>query len=192
MAQLVLASSSPYRRELLARLAVPFECLAPEVDEALLADEAPNAYVQRLAEAKAKKIAAQHLDRIVIGSDQCAVNRGQILGKPKDREHAIKQLQQASGQSIEFVTGVCIHHQMTSKTITWVDIFTVVFRDLSRQEIERYLDLEAPYNCAGSFKSEQLGISLCQSMHGDDPTALIGLPLIKVAQHLREMGINIP
>lgn len=192
MTQLILASSSPYRKELVARLGIPFDCISPDIDEARLENESPADYVQRLARTKAMKVADQYPDSIVIGSDQCSVNQGEILGKPNDHAHAVAQLQNASGKSIEFVTGVCVHHQPSERTIVWVDTFTVKFRELSREEIERYLEIEAPYNCAGSFKSESLGIALCDSMHGDDPTALIGLPLIRVAQCLRDLGMNIP
>ena len=192
MTQLILASSSPYRQKLLSRLAVSFECISPDIDESLREDESPEAYVKRLAKAKAEKVGTLHPQSIIIGSDQCSVNQGEILGKPKDHADAIAQLQRASGQSIEFLTGVCIHHHQSERTITWMDTFVVEFRNLSSEEIERYLEVEAPYNCAGSFKSEQLGIALCKAMHGQDPTALIGLPLIKVAQHLRDFGIRIP
>ena len=192
MSQLILASSSPYRRELLSRLAISFECISPNVDESRLENELPDAYVQRLAKAKAIKIGQDHPDCLIIGSDQCSVNAGKILGKPKDRDHAIQQLQMASGNSIEFLTGVCIHHPESNWTQEWTDSIVVDFRKLSQKEIERYLDKEEPYNCAGSFKSEQLGISLCKAMRGDDPTALIGLPLIKVAQYLRDFGLDVP
>ena len=192
MTQLILASSSPYRQKLLSRLAVSFECISPDIDESLREDESPEAYVKRLAKAKAEKVGTLHPQSIIIGSDQCSVNQGEILGKPKDHADAIAQLQRASGQSIEFLTGVCIHHHQSERTFTWMDTFVVEFRNLSSEEIERYLEVEAPYNCAGSFKSEQLGIALCKAMHGQDPTALIGLPLIKVAQHLRDFGIRIP
>lgn len=192
MTQLILASSSPYRRELLARLAVAFECISPDIDESSGAHESPDVYVMRLAKAKAEKVGERHPNSIIIGSDQCSVNQGEILGKPKSHSDAITQLQQASGQSIEFLTGVCIHHQQSGRTIAWIDTFIVEFRELTLEEIERYLEIEAPYNCAGSFKSERLGIALCKAMHGEDPTALIGLPLIKVAQHLRDFGIKIP
>ena len=171
MTRLILASSSPYRRELLQRLQLDFACISPDIDESCRENEPPAAYVQRLAHEKAAEISRHHPDAIVIGSDQCSVNHGNILGKPKDRDHAIEQLTAASGQSIEFLTGVSIQHHESGRQHEWMDTFTVTFRDLKRAEIERYLDAEQPYNCAGSFKSEQLGISLCQSMQGDDPSA---------------------
>ena len=192
MTRLILASSSPYRRELLQRLQLNFECISPEIDESCRENEPPAAYVQRLAHEKAAEVSRHHPDAIVIGSDQCSVNNGNILGKPKNRDHAIEQLTAASGKSIEFLTGVSLQQQASDKQHEWIDTFTVTFRDLSRAEIERYLDAEQPYDCAGSFKSEQLGIALCQSMRGDDPSALIGLPLINVAKSLREFGLDIP
>ena len=192
MTQLILASSSPYRRELLEKLHLDFECISPDIDESSHDDEQPGTYVQRLAVEKAAKISREHPQALVIGSDQCSVNGNTILGKPRDRNHAIEQLSNASGKQIEFLTGVSIQHFDSGWHREWMDIFCVNFRQLSADEIERYLDAEQPYNCAGSFKSEQLGISLCESMHGDDPTALIGLPLIKLAQSLREFGIQVP
>ena len=192
MTRLILASSSPYRKELLERLNIEFECISPDIDESSLENEQPGDYVQRLAIEKAAEIGNTHTDSLIIGSDQCCVNNNIILGKPKDRDNAIEQLSAASGKSIEFLTGVSIQHPQSGWHREWMDIFTVKFRQLSLPEIERYLDTEQPFNCAGSFKSEKLGISLCQSMHGDDPTALIGLPLINVAQCLREFGLQVP
>ncbi len=192
MTRLILASSSPYRKELLERLHVEFECISPDIDEASLENEQPRAYVQRLAIEKAAKIGKTQVDSLIIGSDQCCVNNNIILGKPKDRDNAIEQLNAASGKYIEFLTGVSIQHPQSGWHREWMDRFTVEFRELSLAEIERYLDTEQPFNCAGSFKSEKLGISLCKSMRGDDPTALIGLPLIRVAQCLREFGLQVP
>ncbi len=192
MTRLILASSSPYRKELLERLGLKFECISPDIDESSLENEQPGAYVQRLAQEKAAEIGKTHADGLIIGSDQCCVNNNRILGKPKDRDHAIEQLSAASGKRIEFLTGVSIQHPETDWHRVWMNTFTVEFRELSLAEIERYLDTEKPFNCAGSFKSEKLGISLCESMQGDDPTALIGLPLISVAQSLREFGLDVP
>jgi septum formation protein len=192
MTRLILASGSPYRKELLQRLNIEFECISPEIDESSLENEQPGAYVQRLAIEKAAEIGKSHADCIIIGSDQCCVNNNIILGKPRDRNNAIDQLRAASGKRIEFLTGVSIQHPKSGWHQEWMDTFSVEFRQLSIDEIERYLDVEQPFNCAGSFKSEKLGISLCQSMHGNDPTALIGLPLIKVAQSLREFGLQVP
>ncbi len=192
MTRLILASSSPFRKELLERLHINFECISPDIDESSFENEQPGAYVQRLALEKAAKIGNTHTDSLIIGSDQCCVNNNIILGKPKDRDNAIEQLTAASGKNIEFLTGVSIQHPESGWHREWMDTFTVEFRQLSLAEIERYLDVEQPFNCAGSFKSEKSGISLCQSMRGDDPTALIGLPLIEVAQCLREFGLQIP
>ncbi len=192
MTRLILASSSPYRKELLQRLHIEFECISPNINESSLENEPPSAYVQRLAVEKAAEIGNTHSDGLIIGSDQCCVDDNIILGKPKDRDNAIEQLSHASGKSLQFLTGVSIQHPASDWHREWVDTFTVEFRQLSLTEIERYLDTEQPFNCAGSFKSEKLGISLCESMRGDDPTALIGLPLIKVAQCLREFGLQVP
>lgn len=192
MTQLILASSSPYRKELLERLAIPFECISPDIDESQRDNEPPEAYVQRLAIEKAAKIGSGNSASLIIGSDQCSVNNKQILGKPKDRDHAIEQLKAASGTTVEFITGVCVTHPESDWQRQWVESFYVDFRELTIEEIERYLDIEKPFNCAGSFKSERLGASLCSAMRGNDPTALIGLPLIKLAESLREFGLNVP
>ena len=192
MTPLILASSSPYRKELLQRLHIEFECISPDIDESCCENEQPGAYVQRLAIEKAAEIGKTRTDSLIIGSDQCCVNDNIILGKPKDRDNAIEQLSAASGKSIQFLTGVSIQHPSSDWHREWMDTFTVEFRQLSLAEIERYLDTEQPFNCAGSFKSEKLGVSLCESMRGEDPTALIGLPLIRVAQCLREFGLQVP
>ena len=192
MIPLILASSSPFRRELLARLNIDFECISPEIDESQLENELPKDYVQRLAIEKAAKISEKHPDCLIIGSDQCSVNSGNILGKPENHTHAVEQLRLSSGKTVEFITGVSLRHTQSNWHREWTESFLVEFRDLSTEEIERYLQVEQPYNCAGSFKSEKLGISLCRSMRGDDPNALIGLPLIKLAHYLREFGLQIP
>ena len=192
MTQLILASSSPYRKALLERLGIAFACMAPKIDESQRNHEPPQAYVQRLASEKASKIGLQHSDCLIIGADQCAVNNGQILGQPKHHHHAVEQLRAASGKTVAFMTGVCILHSQSAWQRQWVESFYVDFRQLTLEEIERYLAAEQPFNCAGSFRSEGLGISLCSAMRGNDPTALIGLPLIKVAQCLREFGLYIP
>ncbi len=192
MNRIILASSSPYRRELLQRLRLDFECISPNIDESRRENESAKDYVQRLAIEKAAEISRSHPQALIIGSDQCSVNDGQILGKPNNRAHAIEQLSAVSGKCVKFLTGVSLQHAESGWQRNWVDIFTVTFRNLSQDEIERYLDAEEPYNCAGSFKSEQLGIALCESMQGDDPSTLIGLPLIKVAQSLREFGLQVP
>lgn len=190
--KLILASSSRYRRKLLARLMIEFDSISPNIDETRRTNEAAHTYVQRLAKEKADTIANQHPQHLVIGSDQCTVMQTRIIGKPLTREVAIEQLEAASGQEIEFLTGVYVVHQDSGWSRNFVDSFRVNFRHLSRVEIERYIDTEKPLDCAGSFKSEGLGISLTRSMKGDDPTALIGLPLIRLAQVFREFGWQVP
>lgn len=148
--------------------------------------------VLRLAEAKAHSVTAHCPDGLIIGSDQAVECKGTVLGKPENFDNAKAQLQQMSGETLTFHTGLCLLNTRSQNFESDVIDFNVTFRDLSEQEIDRYLKLEKPYNCAGSFKSEQLGISLLKTMHGDDPTALIGLPLIRLSEMLRKQGINIP
>lgn len=189
---LVLASTSVYRRELLERLQLPFETAAPNIDETRLANESAQAMVARLAQQKAEAIAAHYPNALIIGSDQCAVLGEQILGKPHTHEKAIEQLQASSGRTVEFLTGLCLYDSASQNFQLEVIPFRVEFRELSAVEIDNYLHREQPYNCAGSFKSEGLGISLFKRMLGDDPTALIGLPLISLCAMLREQGYLIP
>lgn len=190
--QIILASSSRYRQALLARLGVAFDCIAPEIDESRAEDEFPRDYVARLAHEKAAKIGESHSEALIIGSDQCAVVNGEIMGKPGDRETSIQQLRAAAGNEITFLTGLCVLHAASGWTQQYIEPFSVGFRDLTDAEIERYVDAEKPFDCAGSFKSEGYGVSLCQFMRGEDPTALIGLPLIRVCQSLREYGLQLP
>ncbi len=189
---LVLASTSPFRRALLEKLRISFETLSPDVDEAPREGESPRALVARLSEAKACAGAKAYPDALIIGSDQVAVASEEVLGKPGNHEKACQQLAQLSGQRVEFLTGLCLFDTASGKTRTDVVPYAVTFRKLSAQQIERYLQAEQPYNCAGSFKSEALGISLFESMHGEDPNALIGLPLIRLVTWLNEAGIDIP
>lgn len=189
---LVLASSSSYRRELLARLQLPFITAAPDIDESRLADESAKAMVARLAQQKAAALVTQYPQALIIGSDQCAVLGEQILGKPLTHEQARQQLQASSGRTVEFLTGLCLLDSQTQSFQLEVIPFYVEFRELQAAEIENYLLREQPYDCAGSFKSEGLGISLFNRMQGDDPTALIGLPLIRLAAMLRKQGYLIP
>lgn len=189
---LVLASTSIYRRELLERLQLPFETAAPNIDETRLANEPAQAMVARLAQQKAEAIATQYPNALIIGSDQCAVLGDKILGKPHTHEKAIEQLQASSGNTVEFLTGLCLYDNQTQGFQLDVISFQVEFRELQAVEIENYLLREQPYNCAGSFKSEGLGISLFKRMQGDDPTALIGLPLIRLCAMLREQGYLTP
>jgi septum formation protein len=190
-AQLVLASTSPFRRDLLQRLGIPFITAAPDVDESPLPGEAADALVQRLSASKARAVGRTHAG-LVIGSDQVATVGEAILGKPGNHERAFEQLQQLSGRTVTFHTGLCLLD--TEKDLQQLDVipFTVEFRQLSTTQIEHYLRREQPYNCAGSFKSEALGITLFRRMQGDDPTALIGLPLIRLTDMLATAGISLP
>lgn len=190
--KLVLGSSSPFRRELLERLGIPFVTESPEINEEALPNETPEDLVLRLAEEKARAAGQNHPDSLVIGSDQVACLDGQILGKPGNRENAITQLQQAAGKRLTFYTGLCLFNTATNEEQIACESFHVHFRHLSHEQIERYVDLEQPYNCAGSFKSEGLGIALFDRLEGDDPNALIGLPLIRLIDMLAEEGIEIP
>ena len=188
---LVLGSTSRYRRELLSRLNVPFEVAAPDVNEEPLHGEEPKLLAQRLALAKARAVAAQFPSAVVIGSDQVADLHGQPLGKPGTHERAVAQLQQMRGQTVIFQTAlavVCLETGFVQQDIAAV---RVVFRDLSDEEIETYLRIEQPYDCAGSAKSEGLGIALLERIDNDDPTALIGLPLIRTARMIRAAGVKL-
>lgn len=189
---LVLASTSPYRRELLGRLGLPFASARPATDETPLASEAPEALVRRLAEAKARSVAADHPAALVIGSDQVAVLDGQVLGKPGTPAAAQQQLQRASGRSVLFLTGLCLLNAGCDRAWVVVEPFTVHFRALTAAQIARYLAAEQPYDCAGSFKSEGLGIALFERLEGDDPNSLIGLPLIRLVALLGEAGVRLP
>lgn len=187
---LILASTSPYRRTLLEKLGLPFSCIAPQVDEQAHAGESANALVERLALAKAAAVAAQYPDALVIGSDQVAVIDGVILGKPHSHERAFAQLQAASGKTVTFLTGLALIHKAGEAALSLVEPFEVKFRPLSEQAIEHYLRLEQPYECAGSFKSEGLGIVLFEALNGRDPNALIGLPLIALNDLLAQLGYD--
>ena len=189
---LVLGSTSRYRRELLERLRQPFEVLAPEVDETPLAGEAPAALAQRLALAKARAVAAQRPGAIVIGSDQVADLDGEPLGKPGNHERAVAQLRRMSGQTVLFQTALAVVCLETGFEASELAVVKVVFRQLDDATIERYLRAEQPYDCAGSAKSEGLGIALLERIDNDDPTALIGLPLIHTARLLRQAGLQLP
>ena len=191
MPRLILASTSSYRRELLARLRLPFDIVRPDTDETALPGETPLALVQRLAEAKAAAVAALHPQAWVIGSDQVAELDGQTLGKPGGREAAIAQLTAMSGRAVRFRTGVCLSRAGTASRGA-LDTTTVRFRALDADEIARYVDAEQPYDCAGSFKSEGLGIVLFEAIESQDPTALIGLPMIATARLLRDAGFGLP
>jgi septum formation protein len=188
---LILGSTSRYRRELLARLNVPFEVAAPDVDETPLPDEAPLALAQRLALAKAQAVAAKFPQAVVIGSDQVADLHGEPLGKPGTHERATEQLQRMRGQTVIFQTALAVVCQETGFVQQDVAQVKVLFRDLTDEEIENYLRAEQPYDCAGSAKSEGLGIALLERIDNDDPTALIGLPLIRTARMIRAAGVRL-
>lgn len=191
MTQLVLASTSPYRKALLQRLGLAFQTVAPNIDESIQDKESPQQLVARLAEAKARAVANEFPHALIIGSDQVAVLDGEILGKPGNHTSATKQLQNASGKLVVFYTGLCLYDNQNDKAQVAVVPYSVLFRSLSDMEIESYLQCEQPYDCAGSFKSEGLGISLFDRMEGEDPNALIGLPLIRLCSLLAEHGINV-
>lgn len=187
---LILASTSRYRRELLERLRLPFHVARPDVEESPLAGEAPPTLAQRLARAKAQAIAIQHPESWIIGSDQVAALESQALGKPGTRENAISQLSAMSGREVRFHTAVCLARGET--VFEAIDTTVVRFRTLDTDEIARYVDVEQPLDCAGSFKSEGLGIALFEHIESRDPTALVGLPLIMLSKMLREAGFSLP
>ncbi|MDX1514867.1 MAG: Maf family nucleotide pyrophosphatase, partial [Gammaproteobacteria bacterium] len=186
--RLILASTSPYRRALLERLGLSFECRAPAVQECRHRGEAPRAMVERLAQAKARDVAVDTEGALVIGSDQCAVVDGEPVGKPGGRQANIRQLETMAGRWVEFLTAVCVLNSATGRAQIDTVGFAVRLRRLDEAEIISYVDREQPFDCAGGFKSEGLGIALFDSMRGDDPTALIGLPLIRLRQMLEDEG----
>lgn len=191
---LILASTSPYRRELLARLGVPFSVCAPDVEETRLYGESAAELVARLAQAKARAGAAKQQSgssALIIGSDQVAVVDDEILGKPETFELACEQLARLSGRRVTFLTGLCVYNTAHNRTQLDTVPFTVLFRRLTNTQIESYIRREQPLNCAGSFKSEGLGIALFARMEGDDPTALVGLPLIRLVDMLIAEGVDV-
>lgn len=191
MNTLVLASTSVYRRELLSRLQIPFVVTAPQVDETALPGEAPAATARRLSQEKARAAKSDFPDALIIGCDQVAVLDGVRLGKPHTFENARSQLQLMSGKSVVFHTAVCLYNSGTGNIQTRVVPYTVEFRALSGSQIENYLSKEQPYQCAGSARSEALGIALIRKMQGDDPNALVGLPLIALVEMLANEGIEV-
>lgn len=188
---LILASTSPYRRELLGRLGLPFQVANPRTDESALPGEPPEAMALRLSEAKARALAEIHPDALIIGSDQVATVDGKIYGKPGNHERAVAQLRALSGKTVNFFTGLCLYNARTGVAEVRGVPTLVTFRELTDAEIENYLQREPAYNCAGSAKSEGLGIALLSSMQGSDPNALIGLPLIALCDLLRNQGVAI-
>jgi len=188
---LILASTSPYRRRLMERLRLPFRCEAPDTDETPRPGEAPDALAHRLALAKATSVAASNPAALVIGSDQVASIEGNCIGKPGNHEAATAQLRASSGNRVDFYTGIAAVCHETGHRDSIVVPFSVEFRTLTDAEIERYLRKEHPYDCAGSFKCEGLGIALFERMIGDDPTALEGLPLIALSRLLSAAGLAV-
>jgi MAF protein len=188
---LVLASTSAYRSELLSKLGLPFETAAPDIDEARLDNEDPEDFVCRLSLEKAKAVAEQYPDALIIGSDQVAVVDGQIMGKPGTHEKAVEQLKATSGKKVTFLTGLTVYDSANHKSHSICEQFRVCFRNLTDNQIDDYLRREEPYNCAGSFKSEGLGIALFSFMDGEDPNALIGLPLIQLVTMLEAHDIQV-
>lgn len=192
MPRLVLASTSPYRRELLRRLQLPFETAAPETDESPLSGEHPAATAERLSVTKARAVTTAYSDALIIGSDQVAYQGNTRYGKPGTRENAIIQLRSMSGKAVVFHTGLCLLNAATGRVHLRGIPTEVRFRELSDEEIHRYLDKEDALNCAGSARSEGLGISLLEYLRGDDPNALVGLPLIALCEMLRAEGVALP
>jgi MAF protein len=188
---LVLASTSPFRKIILEKLNLAFDCAKPNVNETPLINETAIELVERLAVEKAKAVASQFPNALIIGSDQVALSAGKILGKPHNFENGFKQLSSFSGKAVEFHTGLCVFDSSTGRSLSLVDLFTVHFKELSAQEITAYLHAEVPYNCAGSFKSEGLGICLFEKLEGDDPNTLIGLPLIRLISLLKAQGLDV-
>jgi septum formation protein len=191
MPSIVLASSSIYRRALLEKLGLAFTSASPSIDEAAKPGETPHALVARLATEKAQALAGQYSNSWIIGSDQVAHLDGAILGKPGSHENSFKQLRACSGRRVEFLTGLCLLESESGELQTIVEPFAVVFRELSDAQINRYLERAQPFDCAGSFKAEGLGIALFEKLEGGDPNTLIGLPLIQLVTLLQQAGIAV-
>lgn len=189
--KLILASSSVYRRELLSRLQIPFTCISPEIDETPLANELPQETALRLAQEKARKVGAQHHDALIIGCDQVATLDNQQLGKPLNHENATRQLRLMRGRQVIFHSALCLLNSQTQHMQAEVVPYVVQFRNLTDAQIENYLCKEQPYHCAGSAKSEGLGIAIIEKMTGEDPNALIGLPLIALINMLNKEGCTV-
>ena len=192
---IILASSSTYRKNLLERLIKNFQCISPEIDESIQSNESATEYVTRLAMQKANAVSrslhAEQAPTLVIGSDQCAVLNNQIITKPSSPEMAFQQLQASSGNTVTFYTGICVINTKTKTQQIDYETFQVEFRNLTAQQIKAYLEKDQPYDCAGSFKAEGLGISLFNKMLGDDYNTLIGLPLIKLTSMLNKEGFDV-
>ncbi len=191
--KLVLASSSPYRKQLLERLQIPFETASPDIDESKKPTESPRDYVKRLSIEKAKTLMYTYPNALIIGSDQIALTaNNEIQGKPLTHDNAVAQLKQASGNEVDLITGLALFNSKTEKVQFDLVEYKIGYRKLTEQQIENYLSAEQPYHCAGALKSEGLGSSLLTYLRGDDPTAIIGLPLIKLTDMLQEEGIELP
>ncbi|ORT50341.1 septum formation inhibitor Maf [Vibrio sp. qd031] len=188
---IVLASTSEFRQSLMRKLDLAFTTDSPDCDETPMHGESPQALVERLAIGKAKSLAIPYPNHLIIGSDQVCVIDDEIIGKPLTRQKAIEQLSKQSGQRITFYTGLALHNSQTDLTQVVVEPFIVHFRSLTTAQIERYVDIENPLYCAGSFKSEGLGIALFEKLEGDDPNSLIGLPLIKLVELLKNEGVDV-
>jgi septum formation protein len=189
--KIILASSSPYRADLLKKLSMPFLTMSPNIDESALLDENVEKQVARLAYIKAKAIALSVNDAYIIGSDQLALCDNQVLGKPGDYPNALQQLTQLSGKKVTFYTGLCLLNAVTMEHQTIVETFDVFFRQLQSKQIQRYLAIEQPFDCAGSFKSEGLGIALFDKLEGRDPNTLVGLPLIALVELFANWDIDV-
>jgi len=187
----VLASTSPFRKSILEKLNIPFQCATPCIDETPLNNESSIALVERLAIEKAKAVSEAHPNSLIIGSDQVALCNGEILGKPHNFENGVTQLRKFSGKVVTFYTGLCVYDSRNQKKVSIVEPFNVHFNSLSQQDIENYLHAEKPYNCAGSFKSEGLGICLFEKLVGNDPNTLVGLPLIQLVAMLKKHGLDV-
>ncbi len=188
--QLILGSSSPYRKALLEKLGLPFECYSPDIDESCKPDESSLQLVERLAIEKARETRKTYPEALMIGSDQVAVLDNKIIGKPANHEDAVNQLKEASGREVHLYTGLCLLNANTGTIQHSVESYSVVFRQLSENQIEQYLIKDKPYNCAGSLKSETLGIAMLSKLEGEDPNTLVGLPLIRLVDMLLQEGID--
>jgi len=191
MRRLILASSSVYRKALLDRLGMPFEVISPSIDETRQKGETPTALVNRLAVEKARAVAGKYTDALIIGSDQCTLTGDTILGKPLSYERAFQQLKDASGRAVKFHTGICLLDTASNQVQSDDVSYTVYFRQLTDAQISNYLHREKPFDCAGSFKAEGLGVALFSRMQGDDPSALVGLPLIRLISMLKSAGVEV-
>jgi len=191
MRTIILGSSSPYRCQLLERLKIPFTVDPPNIDETPLQDENPRDMVTRLTLEKAKSVAIRNKDALIISSDQCAVLNNKSIGKPKNYENAFSQLQMLSGEKIEYITGLCLYDSKNGAYQEDVKKCIVQYKELSKETIKKYLEKEQPYNCAGSLKSEGLGIALLNSIESLDTTSLMGLPLIRLIEMLKKFNVEV-